>query len=57
MSQKLALGFLERMMSDEAFNEAVNGIEDLETKMAYIEREGHRFTADELEGASCLMSM
>ena len=57
MSQKLALGFLERMMSDEAFNEEVNGIEDLETKMAYIEREGYRFTADELEGASCLMSM
>ena len=53
MSQKKALDFLERMKSDEAFNEAVNRIEDVETKMAYIEREGYRFTADELEEASC----
>ena len=42
---------------DEAFNEAVNRIEDVETKMAYIEREGYRFTADELEEASCSMTM
>ena len=57
MSQKLALGFLERMMSDEAFNEAVNGIEDLETKMAYIEKQGYRFNADELEEASSLLCL
>ena len=57
MSQMKALDFLERMKSDEAFNEAVNRIEDVETKMAYIEREGYRFTADELEEASCSMTM
>ena len=45
------------MKSDEAFNEAVNRIEDVETKMDYIEREGYRFTADELEEASCSMTM
>ncbi len=57
MSQKLALDFLERMKSDEAFNEAVNTIEDFGTKMAYIERQGYRFTADDLEEASNLMSI
>ena len=45
------------MKSDEAFNEAVNTIEDFGTKMAYIERQGYRFTADDLEEASNLMSI
>ena len=57
MSQNQALAFLERMKSDEAFNEAVNRIKDVDKKMAYIERKGYRFTADELEEASFAISM
>ncbi len=57
MPHKKALDFLERMKSDEAFNKAVNRIEDLETKMAYIEKQGYRFNADELEEASSLLCL
>ncbi|MEI8185283.1 MAG: Nif11-like leader peptide family natural product precursor [Chlorobiaceae bacterium] len=52
MSQAQAQAFLERMKRDDAFNEAVNRIEDVETKMAYIHREGYDFTTDELEMAT-----
>jgi len=55
MSQKKAQAFLERMKSDEAFNEAVIRIEDTETKMAFIQRHGYQFTADELEDAANTM--
>ena len=43
------------MKSDEAFNEAVIRIEDTETKMAFIQRHGYQFTADELEDAANTM--
>ena len=52
MSQAHAQAFLERMQSDDAFNDAVTRIEDVETKMAYINREGYDFTAEDLEMTS-----
>ena len=39
------------MKSDDTFNEAVNRMEDVETKMAFINRQGYQFTSDELEDA------
>ncbi|NMW21423.1 MAG: Nif11-like leader peptide family natural product precursor [Chlorobiaceae bacterium] len=53
MSQEQANAFLERMKSDELFRDAVIRMEDIETKMAYISRQGFSFTADELEMANC----
>ena len=55
MSKEQARAFLERMKMDDAFNEAVIRMEDVETKMAYIKREGFSFTSDELEIAACSM--
>jgi predicted ribosomally synthesized peptide with nif11-like leader len=52
MSQELAQAFLERMRSDETFIDAVIRIEDVETKMAFIQRQGYQFTVDELDAAS-----
>ena len=40
MSQEQAKAFLERMKNDELFNGAVLRMEDTETKMAFIQREG-----------------
>ncbi len=55
MSQELAQAFLERMRSDETFIEAVIRMEDAETKMAFIQRQGYKFTSDELEAATNIM--
>ncbi|MEI7707273.1 MAG: Nif11-like leader peptide family natural product precursor [Chlorobium sp.] len=57
MSQEHAKAFLERMKNDEEFNGAVLRMEDSETKMAFIQREGYEFTTDELETASSSISM
>lgn len=51
MSHQDANAFLDRMKSDDTFNEAVNRMEDVETKMAFINRQGYQFTSDELEDA------
>ncbi len=52
MSLEQAKTFLDRMMNDEEFNNAVIRMEDIETKMAFIERQGYSFTLTELEAAS-----
>jgi predicted ribosomally synthesized peptide with nif11-like leader len=57
MSQEQAKAFLERMRNDEEFNGAVLRMEDAETKMAFIQREGYEFTTEELETASSSRSM
>jgi predicted ribosomally synthesized peptide with nif11-like leader len=57
MSQEQAEAFLERMKNDDAFKATVIRMEDLETKMAYINRKGYTFTADELEKASHLITV
>jgi predicted ribosomally synthesized peptide with nif11-like leader len=57
MSQEQARAFLERMKNDEMFNGAVLRMEDTETKMAFIQREGYEFTTEELEAASSSMTM
>jgi predicted ribosomally synthesized peptide with nif11-like leader len=57
MSQEQAEAFLERMKNDDAFNAAVIRMDDLETKMAYINRKGYTFTSDELEKASHLITV
>ncbi len=48
MSKEDARAFIARMRRDEAFSDAVIRIEDIESKMAYIGREGFSFTAVEL---------
>ncbi len=57
MSQEQAEAFLERMKNDDVFNAAVIRMDDLETKMAYINRKGYTFTSDELEKASHLITV
>lgn len=57
MSLEHAQAFLERMKSDEEFNAAVIRMEDAETMMAFIQRQGYDFTSDELEVASYSLSM
>ena len=52
MSKEDANAFLERMKNDDAFNEAVNRMEDAETRMAFINRQGYNFTPEELAMAS-----
>ena len=55
MSQEEATAFMLRMKRDDAFREAVIRMEDAETKMEYIQREGFSFTSDELEFATVTM--
>jgi predicted ribosomally synthesized peptide with nif11-like leader len=55
MSQEQAKIFLEKMKSDDAFREAVIRIEDVDTKIEYINRNGFSFTSDELEVATFSM--
>ena len=52
MSLEQGQAFLKRMISDDSFNATITRIEDVETKIAYINREGYNFTADELEMAT-----
>ena len=52
MSQELAKAFIEKMKSDDTFREEVIRIEDVETKIEYINRQGFSFTSDELEAAT-----
>ena len=56
MSLAQANAFLERMKHDDAFNEAVNRMEDAETRMAFIDRQGYQFTLNELDEASYIMT-
>ena len=56
MSHEDACAFLERMKSDDAFNEAVNRMEDAETRMAFIDRQVYQFTLNELYEASYIMT-
>ena len=44
--------FLEKMMSDEVFRDAVIKIEDVEKKIDFLNGAGFFFTSDELEDAS-----
>lgn len=48
MSQKDAQAFLERMRRDEVFSEVVLRLEDSESRMAFINREGFDCTIDEI---------
>ncbi|MEI8032540.1 MAG: Nif11-like leader peptide family RiPP precursor [Chlorobiaceae bacterium] len=48
MSTEQAKEFLARMKNDERFMEAVIGIEDVETRMEYIRREGFDVTDNEI---------
>ena len=43
--------FLEKMLKDDDFREAIIRIENIEKKIAYIHRRGFRFSAGELETA------
>jgi predicted ribosomally synthesized peptide with nif11-like leader len=56
MSQQQAIFFLDKMLKDDDFREAVIRIEDVETKMEYIHRQGFSFTVEELGNASNSMS-
>ena len=56
MSLEQAYAFLDRMKNDDLFNEAVIRMQDVETKMAFIKRQGYTFTTDELEEASNTMN-
>jgi len=47
--------FLEKMMSDEVFRDAVIKIEDVEKKIKFLNRHGYTFTADELENAFSML--
>jgi predicted ribosomally synthesized peptide with nif11-like leader len=57
MSQQQAEFFLEKMLKDDDFREAVIRIEDVESKMEYIHRQGYTFTVEELGIASTYKSM
>ncbi len=48
MSMEQAKAFLERMKNDDRFMEGVIGIEDVETRMEYIRREGFDVTDGEI---------
>jgi len=51
MSEEDANAFLEKMKNDDAFNEVVNRMEDGDTRMAFINRQGYNFTPEELDMA------
>jgi len=55
MSQEQARVFLEKMKTDDAFREVVVGIEDVDTKLEYINQKGFSFTSNELEVAALSM--
>lgn len=48
MSREDAQAFIERMRRDEAFMNDVIAIEDVEKKIAFINRHGYSFTSSEL---------
>ena len=48
MSQQDAQAFIERMKSDDAFHEAVIRLEEMESRIAFINREGFDCTLDEI---------
>ena len=48
MSQQDAQAFIERMKSDDAFREAVIRLEEMESRIAFINREGFDCTLDEI---------
>ena len=55
MSQEQARVFLEKMKTDDAFREVIVGIEDVDTKLEYINQKGFIFTQNELEVAALSM--
>ena len=48
MSQQDAQAFIERMKYDDAFHEAVIRLEEMESRIAFINREGFDCTLDEI---------
>ncbi len=48
MSQQDAQAFVERMKYDDAFHEAVIRLEEMESRIAFINREGFDCTLDEI---------
>ena len=55
MSQEQARVFLEKMKTDDVFREVIVGIEDVDTKLEYINQKGFIFTSNELEVAALSM--